>query len=406
MTAPSTAIDPLIGAAAMTAFDWRAHLRVHPAAELFPLMSEAELRELAEDIKANNLVDPVVVWADDNGDLFLIDGRNRLDAMALAGILGVDDCGILFNVKTGEPVYMVSFPDQKPCVIGGDPYAIALSLNVRRRHLNAEQKRDLIADVLKLNPEKSNRQIAEQVKDDHKKVGDVRSKLEATGAIPQLKKTKGKDGKARPVKTKKKPASTAVSPAPIKAAEPEAKPAAPIEAAQPEAKPAVVTIPAKTTEATFIRITDLARDCRGLLAHPEQNADEIRKKLSQIIKLSDPNSKGRTRANGAAKSNAKLDPKLFRRALALEGGNEVPAHCSGNDVDTEQSADEHRKVNEALAASDDHGVHPPDGAAPAAAAPAATPAAPAATPAATPATTTSIGDDLDVRTFADGGLRR
>jgi hypothetical protein len=50
--------------------------------------------------------------------------------------------------------------------------------------------------------------------------------------------------------------------------------------------------------------------------HPEQNADEIRKKLSQIIKLSDPNSKGRGTKSEA--SNAKLDQKLFRRAMALE----------------------------------------------------------------------------------------
>jgi hypothetical protein len=32
-------------------FDWRKHLPVHPAADLFPLMSEQELKDLAEDIK-------------------------------------------------------------------------------------------------------------------------------------------------------------------------------------------------------------------------------------------------------------------------------------------------------------------------------------------------------------------
>jgi hypothetical protein len=31
--------------------NWRYDLSVHPAADLFPLMSEAELRELGEDIK-------------------------------------------------------------------------------------------------------------------------------------------------------------------------------------------------------------------------------------------------------------------------------------------------------------------------------------------------------------------
>ena len=102
-----------------------------------------------------------------------------------------------------------------------DPYAIALSLNVHRRHIKTEaEKRDLIAKVLVANPELSNRQLGERVKDDHKKVGRVRSKLEATGAIPQFKKTKGKDGKARPAKAGKKSKN---SPAPIDDT-PEAKP--------------------------------------------------------------------------------------------------------------------------------------------------------------------------------------
>jgi hypothetical protein len=307
----------------MTAFDWRAHLRVHPAAELFPMMSETELKGLAENIEMNGLVDPIVIWINqqENDVRQLLDGRNRLDAMALAGILGIDDHG-LYNVKTGELI-------SQTVRANGDPYEIALALNVHRRHLNAEQRRELIAKVLKAKPEASNRQIAKQVKADDKTVAKVRTELEATAEIPQLKKTKGKDGKARPAKAKKKPTSTTVSPAPIKAAE-------------PEVKPAVVTVPAKTTESILIRIADLARDCRGLLAHPEQNANEIRKKLSQIIKLSDPNSKGHARANDAAKSNAKLDQKLFRRAMALEGGNDAPAPITGNDVNTEQSAEERR----------------------------------------------------------------
>jgi hypothetical protein len=66
-------------------FNWRAHLKVHPAADLFPLMSEAELKELAADIRANGLRAPIVSWA--LGGEFLLDGRNRLDAMALLGLL-------------------------------------------------------------------------------------------------------------------------------------------------------------------------------------------------------------------------------------------------------------------------------------------------------------------------------
>lgn len=72
-----------------------------------------------------------------------------------------------------------------------------ISANIHRRHLNPEQKRDLIAKVLTARPELSNRTVAEQTKTSHKKVGKVRAKLESTGALPQLEKTVGKDGKAR-----------------------------------------------------------------------------------------------------------------------------------------------------------------------------------------------------------------
>jgi hypothetical protein len=192
-------------------------LRVHPAAELFPLMADtdpAALKELAEDIKAHGLRAPIVGWKQEYlGGQFLLDGRNRLDALALLGLLyetadhhvGLKKWIGIISGGT-RPGGRLEF-GQNFC--GGDPFAIALSLNVHRRHLTNEQKRERIANVLKAAPEKSNRQIAEQVKDDHKKVGDVRAKLEATGEIPQLKKTTGKDGKARkkPAKAKKKSVS-------------------------------------------------------------------------------------------------------------------------------------------------------------------------------------------------------
>ncbi len=42
---------------------WRDVLRIHPAADLFPMMSPEELRGLGEDIKANGLRVPVVAAA-------------------------------------------------------------------------------------------------------------------------------------------------------------------------------------------------------------------------------------------------------------------------------------------------------------------------------------------------------
>jgi hypothetical protein len=49
---------------------------VHPAADKFPMMEEEELDELAQDIKANGLQQPLVV-AEVDGQMMLIDGRTR-----------------------------------------------------------------------------------------------------------------------------------------------------------------------------------------------------------------------------------------------------------------------------------------------------------------------------------------
>jgi hypothetical protein len=69
-----TAPDTDITTDTITITDWRALLPVHPAAELFPLISEAELKELASDIWKNGLRAPLVGWAVDGQ--FLLDGRN------------------------------------------------------------------------------------------------------------------------------------------------------------------------------------------------------------------------------------------------------------------------------------------------------------------------------------------
>jgi hypothetical protein len=43
-------------------FNWREHLEIHPAAEPFPLMSPAELKELADDTMKNGIKAPIVIW--------------------------------------------------------------------------------------------------------------------------------------------------------------------------------------------------------------------------------------------------------------------------------------------------------------------------------------------------------
>jgi hypothetical protein len=186
---------------------WRDHLRVHPVADLFPLMSESELRELGEDIKENGLRASIVVYKDK-----LLDGRNRLDAMELVGVKfgfmaehGRETKNKFFYLHACDGS---SILDGDAAIIDhfdGDPYDYVLSANVHRRHLTGEQKRELIAKILKAKPEASNRKIAKQTKADHKTVATVRGDLESTGEIPQLEKTTGADGKQRKSRAKKIP---------------------------------------------------------------------------------------------------------------------------------------------------------------------------------------------------------
>jgi hypothetical protein len=177
---------------------WRDHLAIHPAAELFPLMSEPELRELGQDIKANGLASSIGLYKGK-----LLDGRNRLDAMELVGI----KFGFVHRQEPAlrNKLDYLHFCDSDTIKFvdhfDSDPHDFVLSANIHRRHLNAEDKRDLIAKVLKAKPEASTATVAKQVKADDKTVAKVRRKLESTSEIPKLEKTTGADGKKRKSRT-------------------------------------------------------------------------------------------------------------------------------------------------------------------------------------------------------------
>jgi hypothetical protein len=203
-------------------FDWRAHLPVHPAAELFPPISQAELEALAEDIKAHGLQTWLVKWRNPNPDSTyeaLLDGRNRLDALAALGLLTVNDKGQLCQkVFDGESATYELRPLASLCTYRkGDPYKIALSLNMLRRHLTPEQKRDVIAKLLRAQPDQSNLAIAKQVKADDKTVAKVRADLEARSEIPNVAARTDSKGRKQPAK---KPAITPLQKAATKSVSP------------------------------------------------------------------------------------------------------------------------------------------------------------------------------------------
>ena len=161
---------------------WRDLLPVHPAADLFPLMKADELRELAEDIRKNGLRNSAILQLHEDWQPVLLDGRNRLDALALLGEEITLDNRFIFETIPAD------------C----DPYAYVISLNIHRRHLTAEQRRELIAKLIKRTPGKSDRQIAEQTKSDHKTVGKVRTELEGRGEIPHVEMRTDTRGREQP----------------------------------------------------------------------------------------------------------------------------------------------------------------------------------------------------------------
>lgn len=87
----------------------------HPVAEIFPLLDEPGLVDLADDIKANGLRE--AIWLHRDGRI--VDGRNRFQACTLAGV---------------EPTFRTYEGTDT------DLGAFVVSLNLHRRHLDESQR--------------------------------------------------------------------------------------------------------------------------------------------------------------------------------------------------------------------------------------------------------------------------
>ena len=98
----------------------------HPIAEVWPLLPEPELQELADDIKANGLRNPI--WRHRDGRI--IDGRNRWLACRRAGV----DCP------------STTYEGQD----GAELIAFVVSLNDKRRHLTVDQRAAIAAEIANL----------------------------------------------------------------------------------------------------------------------------------------------------------------------------------------------------------------------------------------------------------------
>ena len=90
-------------------------MEAHPATNLFPMLVDAELGELAADIEANGQRLPIITWRG-----LIIDGRNRAEACARVGV---------------EPwITEEDFADEAEAV------RFVTSTNIHRRHLSESQR--------------------------------------------------------------------------------------------------------------------------------------------------------------------------------------------------------------------------------------------------------------------------
>jgi hypothetical protein len=133
-------------AAPVNKTSWRDYIKVHPATDLLPLMSDEELKELGEDIKKNGLQEKAICYnrakyrwdgsPPPPPEYVLVDGRNRLDALERVGIkLALPTGGLSANDPHIEVVHH-RFEEDERAVL-----SYVISANIHRRHLTTEQKR-------------------------------------------------------------------------------------------------------------------------------------------------------------------------------------------------------------------------------------------------------------------------
>lgn len=121
---------------------------IHPAALLFPMMSNEELGTLADDIAANGLIEPVVLY---HGQI--LDGRNRLAACELASV---------------EPRFIEVEGDLS------SPVIYVVSKNVHRRHLTTNQRAVIATEMVPmLQEEAKKRQVSGLKNQEHSSLAPI-----------------------------------------------------------------------------------------------------------------------------------------------------------------------------------------------------------------------------------------
>lgn len=149
----------------------------NPTAVLFqalPPLAPDEYRSLEESIEAHGIQVPIIV--DETG--VVIDGHHR---QKIASHLGIE-CPMIIKAGYSE----------------AEKRTLALSLNIDRRHLNREQKRALIAESIKADPQLPDLTHAKRTGVSPTTVGTVRRELEDSGDVSKLETRTDASGREQP----------------------------------------------------------------------------------------------------------------------------------------------------------------------------------------------------------------
>jgi ParB-like chromosome segregation protein Spo0J len=147
-------------------------IKVHPHAEIFPEMSEAELADFADDIREHGLLEPIEMHTG-----MLLDGRHRYQACLISGV---------------EPRYVDKTNEVE------DTLSYVTSKNALRRHLTRQQKVMIVAKVASQKKEqgvfRSTKEAMEEMGDDDISEREVQyGKVVEEFAIEELKELVNED---------------------------------------------------------------------------------------------------------------------------------------------------------------------------------------------------------------------
>lgn len=142
--------------------------------QVMPPLSDEEYADLKADIEERGVMVPIEFDEDGN----VLDGHHRLK---ICEELEITDYPKIIRSGMSE--------EQKR--------THARKLNMARRHLNREQKQELIREQLRETPERSDRQIGKELGVSDKTVGAQRKEMEANAEIPQCDRQTS-DGRTYP----------------------------------------------------------------------------------------------------------------------------------------------------------------------------------------------------------------